>query len=239
MAAKLWPEEDPLGKRLRLVGGPTQQPWLTVVGVVPDIQQNFRRPIERDPLIYLPYTENPQRVMFIVARTMLPPGTLAEAFRREVQSLDENLPLYDVRTLEDRISQSRLNVSSWGMMFSIFAAVALLLASVGLYAVIAHSVSQRTREIGVRMAVGGTTLDIVRLVFAQGMRQIAIGLAIGLPLAVAATRVLQAALVGVSPGDPVTFLAVIAVLVVIGALGCAIPARRALRVDPVVALRVD
>jgi putative ABC transport system permease protein len=174
-----------------------------------------------------------------VARTNVPPATLTEAFRREVQRLDENLPLYDVRTLEDRIAQSRLNVSSWGAMFTIFAAVALLLASVGLYAVIAHSVSQRTREIGVRMAVGGTGPDIVRLVFAQGMRQIALGLVIGLPLAVAATRVLGAALVGVSPGDPITFLGVIAVLVVTGALGCAIPARRALRVDPVVALRVD
>jgi len=239
MAAKLWPGEDPLGKRLRLVRGQTLQPWLSVVGVVQDIQQNFRRPLQRDPLIYLPYAEEPQRVMFIVARTNVPPATLAEAFRREVQSLDESLPLYDVRTLEDRIAQSRLNVSSWGIMFTIFAAVALLLASVGLYAVIAHSVSQRTREIGVRMAVGGTGPDIVRLVFAQGMRQIAIGLAIGLPLAVAATRVLRAALVGVSPGDPITFLAVIAVLVATGALGCAIPARRALRVDPVVALRVD
>jgi len=239
LAAKLWPGEDPLGKRLRLVRGNTAQPWLTVIGVVPDIQQNSRRPLQRDPLIYLPYPEDTQRVMFIVARTNVPSATLAEAFRREVQSLDENLPLYDVRTLEDRIAQSRLNVSSWGIMFTIFAAVALLLASVGLYGVIAHSVSQRTREIGVRMAVGGTAPDIVRLVFAQGMRQIAIGLVIGLPLASAATRVLRSALVGVSPGDPITFLAVIAALVVTGALGCAIPARRALRVDPVVALRVD
>jgi putative ABC transport system permease protein len=239
LAAKLWPGEDPLGKRLRLVRGKESRLWLTVAGVVPDIQQNFRRPSQRDPLIYLPYAAEPQRVMFIVARTNVPPATLVEAFRREVQSLDENLPLYDVRTLEDRIAQSRLNVSSWGIMFTIFAAVALLLASVGLYAVIAHSVSQRTREIGVRMAVGGTAPDIVRLVFAQGMRQIAIGLAIGLPLAVAATRVLRAALVGISPADPITFLAVIAVLVATGALGCAIPARRALRVDPVVALRVD
>jgi putative ABC transport system permease protein len=238
-AAQAWPGEDPIGKRLRLVRGRAPQSWLTVVGIVPDIQQMSQRPLEYAPLIYLPYAADPQRVMYIVARTAVPPLTLGEPFRREVQSLDENLPVYEVRTLEDRIAVNRLNVGLWGLLFSIFAGVALVLASVGLYAVIANSVSQRTREIGVRMAVGGTARDIVGLVFAEGMRQIGIGLAVGLPLAFGVTRVLRAALVGVSPGDPITFLGVIIVLMIVGALGCAIPARRALRVDPVVALRSD
>ncbi|HYL38089.1 MAG TPA: ABC transporter permease [Bryobacteraceae bacterium] len=238
-AAKFWPGEDPLGKRLRLARGRDAQPWLSVIGIVPNIQQNFQRPLQSYPLIYLPYAADPQRVMFIVARTAVPPGSLGEAFRREVQSLDENLPVYEVRTLDDRIAQSRLNVTAFGVLFTIFAAVALVLASVGLYAVIANAVSQRTREIGVRMAVGGTTGDIVRIVFAQGMRQVAIGLAVGLPLAFGVTRVLRAALVGVSPTDPLTFIGVVLVLISAGALGCAIPARRAVRVDPVVALRCD
>ena len=124
-------------------------------------------------------------------------------------------------------------------LFTIFAAIALLLASVGLYGVVAHSVSQRTREIGLRMAVGGTARDIVWLVFGQGLRQVVIGLIIGLIAAFGVTRVLRAVLVDVSPNDPLTFLAVLVVLMLAGTLGCAIPARRAVRVDPVVALRCD
>jgi ABC-type antimicrobial peptide transport system permease subunit len=212
---------------------------LTVIGVLPDILQNFRQPIQHDQLIYLPYGEELPREMFVVSRTRVPPATLAGAFRRAVQSADENLPAYDVRTLEDRLAQSRLSVTLLGGMFSVFAGIALVLASVGLYAVIAHSVSQRTREIGVRRAMGGTDRDILRLVLAQGMRPVALGLAIGLPAAFAITRALRMALVGVSPGDPVTFVGVVMALVLAGALGCAIPARRAIRVDPVVALRCE
>jgi ABC-type antimicrobial peptide transport system permease subunit len=212
---------------------------LTIIGVIPDIRQNFQHPLEHDPLIYLPYAMEPQRGTFIVARTRIPPTTLIKAFRQEVQSLDENLPVYDVRSLEDRIAQRRLDIGIFVALFTIFAAIALLLASVGLYAVIAHSVSQRTREIGLRMAVGGTARDIVWLVLAQGIRQILLGLTLGLLGAFAVTRVLRTALVGVSPSDPVTFLSVVAVLMLAGVLGCAIPARRAVRVDPVVALRCD
>jgi ABC-type antimicrobial peptide transport system permease subunit len=162
-----------------------------------------------------------------------------KAFRHAVQSLDENLPVYDVHSLDDRIAQKRLDRGIFVALFTIFAGIALLLASVGLYAVVAHSVSQRTREIGLRMAVGGTARDIVRLVFGQGLRQVVIGLIIGLIAAFGVTHVLRAVLVGVSPSDPVTFLAVAVVLMLAGVLGCAIPARRAIRVDPVVALRCD
>ncbi len=238
-AAKYWPGRDPLGKHLRLVKERLPQSWLTVIGVIPDIHQDFRDPLAHDPLIYLPYTAEPQRGTFIAARTRIPPTALVKAFRQEVKALDENLPVYDVRSLDDRIAQKRLNTGVFVALFSIFAAIALLLASVGLYAVIAHSVSQRTREIGLRMAVGGTGRDIVWLVFAQGLRQVAIGLMIGLIAAFGVTRVLRAVLIGVSPSDPLTFLAVVLVLMLAGVLGCAIPARRATRVDPVVALRCD
>ena len=132
-----------------------------------------------------------------------------------------------------------MEVSIIGTMFTIFAAIALVLASVGLYAVIAHSVSQRTREIGIRLAVGGSRSNILRLVFTQGLRPLAFGLVVGLPAAIVVTRVLRVELVGVSPGDPLTFAGVIVVLITAGLLGCAIPARRAVRVDPVIALRGD
>ena len=164
---------------------------------------------------------------------------MVEASRREVQTIDSNLPLYDIRTLENRIATTRLNVGALGIIFTIFAAIALVLGSVGLYAVSAHSVSQRTREIGVRMAMGGSSNSIFAMVLAQGMWQIGIGLALGLPAAIAVTRVLRGSLVGVSQFDPVTFVGVIATLGIAGMLGCAIPARRAIRVDPVVALRCE
>jgi len=238
-AAQFWPGKNALGKRLRLLKDHAAQPWLTVVGVVPDILQNFRRPLDRDPLIYLPYAEQPQREMFIVSRTHVPGSSLAEAFRRVVQNMDENLPVYDVRTLETRLDENRLSVKLLGGMFVVFAAIALLLATIGLYAVIAHSISQRTQEIGVRVAIGGARRDILWLVYWQGMRPLLLGMAIGLPAAFAITHVLRSTLVGVSPGDPVTFLMVVFVLVLAGALGCAIPAWRALRIDPIVALRYE
>jgi predicted permease len=238
-AAKFWPRENALGRHIRLVKDHSAQPWLTVVGVLPDILQNFRNPLELEPLIYLPYAQEPQREVFILAKTRIPSGTLANAFRQTLRSIDPNLAAYDVRTLESRLAQARLSVTLLGGMFTVFAAIALVLASVGLYAVIAHSVSQRTQEIGVRMAMGAVRRDIVRLIYAEGAQPLGVGLAIGLPAAFGVTHLLRTALVGVSPGDPLTFLSVVLVLLVAGALGCALPARRATKVDPIVALRYE
>lgn len=241
LAAKAWPGEDPIGKHVHLTRRNTAQPSLTVIGLVPDVQQNFHRPLDRGPMIYLPYAAepDPQRGMILIARTRVPPLSLSEAFRKQVQSLDENLPVTGVITLDDLLAKSRLDVGLFAMLFTIFAGIALVLAAVGLYAVVAQSVSQRTREIGIRMAVGGSARDIVRLVFSQGMWRMIIGLAIGLPLGAAVTFVLRAMLVGVAPGDPLSLAGAALVLILAGLLGCAIPARRAVRVDPVVALRCD
>jgi predicted permease len=236
-ASRHWPAEQPLGKRLRLVKANLPQAWLTVVGVVPDILQNNSNWVQRDPILYLPYRQEPQRHLVILARTLVPAASLGDTFRRTVQAVDQDLPVRDVITLEDQLALMHWPVRVFGSMFAIFALMALALASVGLYAVIAHAVSQRTHEIGVRVALGASAGGILRLVLAQGMRQMAIGLAAGLAAALGITRVLSALLVGVSPTDPVTFVTVALVLIASALLGCAIPARRAMLVDPVVALR--
>ena len=238
-AAKLGPVDNLIGKRIHLTETLNFKPqWLTVVGVIPDIQQDPRS-LSPTPLIYVPYGTAPRRQGLVIARTRVPPGTLVAAFRREAQNEDPNLPLHDVRSLESHIAQSRMEVGIIGTMFTIFAAIALVLASVGIYGVIAHSVSQRTREIGIRVAIGGSAYNILRLVFTQGLQPLLLGLAVGLPAAFGLTRVLRAELVGVSPNDPITFMGVTLVLVAAGILGCAIPARRAVRIDPVIALRSD
>jgi ABC-type antimicrobial peptide transport system permease subunit len=154
-----------------------------------------------------------------------------------VQAVDGDMPIYNLRTLEERLALNYWAQQVFGALFAIFAAIALALASVGLYAVIAHSVSQRTQEIGVRMALGASAPNILQMVFVQGMQQFAIGLAVGLSAAFGLTRVLKSLLVQVSPSDPSTFFMISLVLAAAAALGCLIPALRAMRVDPAVALR--
>jgi len=240
-ASEYFAGADPIGKHLRVgqhIGQHIGQQWFTVIGIAPNIQQDLRR-AERVPLIYTLYDGSPQRAMFLAARTRVPPTGLAEAFRRELRSVDENLPAYDLRTLESRIALNRLNVGSISVVLTIFAGIALVMAFVGLYAVVAQAVSQRTQEIGIRMAMGAAPRDILTLVFVQGLRPAALGLAVGLAAALAVTRVLRMALVGVSANDPATFTSVILVLATACVLGCAIPARRAVGVDPVAALRRD
>jgi predicted permease len=238
-AEKFWPNEDPLGKRLRLFQGTKAEAWVTVVGLVPDILQN-NSTNQRDPLIYIPFRQRPQRDMAIVARTKVPPASLGTAFRQAIQSIDEDLPIYRLLTMEDRLAQNYWPFRVFGGLFAIFAAIALLLASVGLYAVIAHSVSQRTQEIGVRMALGASSRQIHRLVFVQGLAQVVVGLAIGLAAAFGLTRVLRTILAGsVSPTDPTTFVVASFLLAIATVLGCWVPARRATNVDPIVALRQD
>jgi predicted permease len=234
-AAKYWPGQDPLGKQLRVLGdGP--KPWMRVVAVVPNIQQNISVPADQSQIIYLPYKSDPQRVMSMAVRTRVPPATLSEAVRKEVQQLDPDLPVY-IDTLNSRISRTRLEVADAGTLFGVFALVALVLACVGLYAVVAQAVSQRTREIGVRMALGASDAHVLKTVLTQGLGQVAIGLLIGLPLAFAVARLLRSILIDVSPGDPLTFAGVILLLMSAGILGCLVPGRRATRVDPVTALR--
>jgi putative ABC transport system permease protein len=238
-ARRNWPGDNVLGKRLRLFRDGKPGAWLTVVGVVSNIVQNDPTLQEFDPLVYMPYRQSPGLYMFVFARTRVPAGSLVPAFRHELQAIDSDLRVSVVMSLEERLHQ----VSSFAFqrnisgLFLTFAAIALLLATVGLYAVVAHSVSRRTQEIGVRLAMGAPSSDIFRLVLRQGITPVGVGLAIGLAASFAVNRVLKAELVQVSPNDPTTLFIASALLVLSATLGCLIPARRAMRVDPAVALR--
>ena len=235
-AAKFWPGSDAVGKRLRLFAGKTPEPWLTVVGVASNIIQDDATRQDFGPLIYLPYRQKPESTMWILARTRVPAENLTNAFRRETHTVNSDLPIYGPVTLRARL-EAYWDSRFYGFLFLIFAAIALLLASIGLYAVIAHSVSQRTQEIGVRTALGATAPDILKLVVLEGMLPVGIGLTLGLAASLAVNQVLKSQLVNVSPADPITLVIASATLILSATLGCLIPARRAMRVDPVVALR--
>jgi predicted permease len=238
-AETFWHGENAIGKRLRVYKKDVAQPWLTVVGVVPNIAHNNQSRAKRDAVLYIPYGLETNSSMFVSARTSVPPSTLKQVFRREVEAIDDGLPVLNLRTMEEQLERHNWPYRVFGSLFGIFAAVALGLASVGLYAVIAHSVNQRTQEIGVRIALGARDSNILRLVFSQGMTQLTIGLVIGLTAAIAVTKVLKSLLIDVSPSDPATFVMVTLILSAAAGLGCLIPARRAMRVDPIEALRHD
>jgi putative ABC transport system permease protein len=238
LASQFWPGENALGRRIRLFNDRTPQAWLTVVGVASNIIQTDQTRQQGGPVLYVPYRQNPAPGMWVLARTAIPFSHLATPLRQVIQTLDPDLPIYGPFALEDRLEMFWDN-RFYGMLFLIFAAIALLLASIGLYTVIAHSVSQRTQEIGIRMAIGASSSHIRKLIVLQGMLPLGLGLAIGLAGSLVVNRLLKSALVQVSPSDPVTLLVASLVLILAALLGCLLPARRAMRVDPVIALRHD
>jgi len=246
-AARFWPGEQPLGKRLRPTVGNTPGEWRTVVGVVPNIMQGNPLRQQFRPVVYVPFRQEPaERRAFFLVRTGMPPEQVARAVQAGVQKLDPDVILEDFTTLKasfafrrDRMDLGHAELGKHAAVAPIFALMALLLAAIGLTAVIAHSVSQRTKEIGVRMAIGAAPHDIRRLIFREGMRPAALGLIVGLTVSLAVNRILQSQLVGVSPYDPVTLATASLVLILVALLACHIPSRRALRVDPAVALRHD
>jgi predicted permease len=237
-AAKYWPADDPLGKKIHLIREP-DIPWLTVVGVCPDITQNDPNKVDIDPIVYVPFRQDPRGGAAIVARTRTAPNSLIPAFRKEVRGVDEDLPIFEAKTMQDFLVDRRWPFRVFGSLFAIFALIALVLSSVGIYAVMAYSVNRRTQEIGVRMALGATTGNVLRLVLSLGLKQLAIGLVIGLAAAFGLTRVLSALLMRVSPTDPLTFAGISVLLIAIGVIACWIPARRAAKIDPMVALRYE
>jgi predicted permease len=239
-ARRHWPEEQPVGKRLRLFDERAPDAWLTVVGVVGNIVQTDMARQQQEPIVYVSSRQALPSGLWVFLRSRGPPGNLADDFRREVQALDADLPvLLGPYTLEQRMAEAYWNNELYAVSFTGIAAIALLLAAIGLYAIVAFSVSTHTKEIGIRMAVGADTRHVLKLVFAQGMVPLAAGLTIGLVMSLAMTRLLQSMLVGVSPTDPAMLGLAALVLIVAAVLGCWVPARRALRVSPVVALRQE
>lgn len=243
-AAQFFPGEDAIGKRIRLKpgGGPdaqTPKPWMTIVGVAPTVRQRNVQDIDPDAVAYLSYRLEPPAGTAILIRSLGDPGTLTSAVRAAVQATDPDQPVFDVQTMEQALAQNRWPYRVFGSMFTIFAIIALVLASVGIYAVTAYSVTQRTQEIGVRMALGAQGSQVSWLILRQGLVQLAIGLTIGTAGALAAGPVLQTLLVQIKPRDPVTLIGIAVVFTAVTICACLIPARRATRLDPLTALRVE
>jgi putative ABC transport system permease protein len=235
-ARAVWPDaESVIGKRFTLVdGGPNPR---EIVGVIKDVKQR-EWAAQPAPEMYLAYFQNPNpRSLTVVARTSQAPASFAALLAREVRALDENVPAPKVRSMDDVVTralgQPRFNL----LLLNAFAGLALLLAAVGIYGVMAYSVTRRTRELGIRIALGAGAARVVRLVVGQGMLLTALGVAIGLAVAFATTRVMATLLFGVAATDPVTFVFIPLLLLAVGFAACYLPARRATRIDPMVALR--
>jgi putative ABC transport system permease protein len=242
LARRHFPGEDPLGKRLGF-SGPTD--WREIVGVVRDTR-NYGLDEEVKPEAYMPYTQSAPGYlagsisgMILVARTASDPQGMSAAIKREVQGLDGNLPVYNIKTMEQHLAESTAQRRFNMLLLSAFAGVAVLLAVFGLYGVMSYMVSQRTREIGLRMALGAQARDILGMAVRQGVVLILIGIGVGLAGALALTRVMSGLLYGVDATDPATFAAIVLLLAFASLIACYIPARRATRVDPLIALKYE
>jgi putative ABC transport system permease protein len=238
MARRFWTDGDPIGKRF-LWGHPGKdEKWITIVGVVADTKlYGLDNPARLE--VYSPYRQLPSADMNLVVRSAMDPASLTSAIRASVVAIDKDQPIFDVHTMQqlvdDSISTRRLTL----VLLGIFSALALILAAIGIYGVMAFSVALRTQEIGIRMALGAQQKDVLRLILGQGARIAFFGVAVGLVAAAALARLLSSLLFSVSASDPITFAAVSILLVAVALLACYIPARRALRVDPIIALRYE
>jgi putative ABC transport system permease protein len=237
LTRKYWPNTDPIGRRMRYTGPLEQNPWMQVVGVVQDVKHEMNLPVTED--FYVPHAQDAWQSMVLVAKTRVEPAAMAAPIRQQVWSIDKDQPVFDVKTMREVRAISLALYSFSSVMLGIFAGVALLLAALGIYGVMSYAVTQRTQEIGIRMALGARAMDVLKLVVKNGMSLAFIGVAVGLAGAYGLTRLLASLLVGVTPTDVVTFSTVTLGLLLIALLACYIPARRATKVDPLVALRYE
>ena len=247
LAQRFWPDGDALGKRMYQpasaedIFDASKADLMTVVGIVGPVRRATLEDLgELDVgAYYLPMKQNPFRGMDITIKTEGDPTALVAPLRRAIAEIDSELPLFDVRTLRERLDESLQARRSPMMLAVVFAGVALFLASVGIYGVLAYLVSLRSREIGIRIALGSGRSRIFGLVLKEGSAILAVGFAVGTAGALAMRRAIESQLFGVSATDPVVLAAVLALLAVVALIACAIPARRATRIDPVVALTSD
>ena len=235
MARTYWPGEDPIGKHFRLKA---DRPWTEVVGVTGDMR---RQGLEKEPApqFFRPEAQNSDDMMDIIVRTSVEPQSVAGAIRTEIESIDPTVAKFDVNTVVHQIGEQTEERRFQTSLFGLFSLIALSLSAIGIYGLMHFFVVQRTNEIGVRMALGARYADVLNLVLRQGLALAAIGTALGILAALLVTRLLAGLLFGVTPTDPLTFAATAATLLAVAVVACWIPARRAARVDPVLALRQD
>ena len=230
--------KDPIGGRIRMGGRASTQQWMTIVGVVPTVYSGD--PEEpREPEFYVPLAQRHSSFASMAVRTTGSPMAITQQVRQTVASLNPDIPIYFVYSMEEAFARPTWFIRVFGTMFMIFGVIALFLASVGLYAVMSFAVSRRVREVGIRMALGAQSRDVVRMIFGQGAWQLGVGLVLGLGLAAGVAQLLTILLFDVQPRDPAIFGLVVVVLAIAGMAACLVPARRATLVDPLVALRAD
>jgi predicted permease len=238
MAEQLWPGQDPIGKRIHIVELPSKDPWQTVVGVVGRVKQDS---LDSNPRIafYLAHTQFPARAMTVAFRGRTSPEALLSASRNELRNLDPDLPMYYVRTMEQRVDESLARRRFSMLLLGVFASIALALATIGIYGVMAYLVNQGTRELGIRIALGASPRNILDLVVRQGMALAFAGVTLGLATSFLLTQLIRSLLFGVRATDPITFAGISFLLAIITLLACYIPAQRAARIDPLISVRCE
>ena len=244
MADTFFPGEDPLGRQMRFVPRADEpdappQPWRTVVGVVPTFQQGVDDDAFRNAIVYLPYLNMPDRTASLMVRSALPPDRVMTAVRAVLKSIDADQPVFNIETIEHVFANERSIYRIFTWLFGMLAAIGLTLSAVGIYGVIAYSVTQRTQEIGVRVAIGAGRWDVAWLFLRKGLIQIGIALVIGIPVAVAVGAVARIPTVVIEPNDPVVIAGIALLISAVAVSACLIPVRKAAKVDPVIALRSE
>jgi predicted permease len=237
MARRIFPNQDPIGQHVRTGPNPSGA-WTTIVGVIGDVRHGGLEEVPQ-PEMYINYLQGPPVSPFIVVRTTGDPALLAETVRAEARRIDKDLPLYDLRTMATLRSEAVSTRRFILLIVGAFGALALGLAAIGVYGVMSLIVSERTREVGVRLALGAEPSQLLTMIVGQAARLAAIGVAIGLAVALPMAPLLDSQLYGITSFDPLTFLSVPVALLLIAALAAMVPARKAMRIDPLAALRID
>ena len=238
LARRYFPNQDPLGKQLNFGFPPDGDAPREIVGIVGDVRDDSLGQAP-GPMRYVPFAQAPFWGAQVIVRSSLSPSSVAASIRKATHDIDKDLPVTDIETLPEALSASVAQPRFRMLLLGLFGVIALLLAAVGIFGVLSYSVARRTHEIGIRMALGATPGKILRLVLTESARLVLVGLVVGILVALGVTRYLSTLLFAVHPADPLTFLGVAVLLTAVALLACYVPARRAMRVDPIVSLRYE